>query len=159
MSLFNKILLTLFIAMCITSPTWAAADMYLKISDINGESKSEIKSESRIVPCPGGRCVMDGFAAGNYELSVCDQAGKPLARRVVLYEEAEMESREAGSGLATGKRQHKPVLMTSEPGAAVRHFKLTIRNDAPLAIRIKDISAVKPDVSNQNPSRTNRLAQ
>ena len=150
MNLFTKILLTLFIAMCITSPSWAA-DKYLKISDMNGASK--------VMPCPGGICVVEGFATGNYELSVCDQDGVPVTGRVVLYEQAEMETREAGSGLATGKRQHKPVRMISEPGEVVRRFDLKISNEAPITIRIKDISAIKDDAVKQKTSRTNRIAQ
>lgn len=150
MNLFTKILLTLFIAMCITSPSWAA-DRYLQINDMSGASK--------IMPCPGGICVLEGFATGNYELSVCDQEGVPVTGRVVLYEQSEMETQEVGSGLATGKRQHKPVRMVSEPGEVVRRFHLKISSEAPVTIRIKDISAIKDGAVNRDASRTNRITQ
>lgn len=163
MNLFNKIFITLFVAMCTTSPVWAAADMYLKIDGVKGESK--------IVSCPGGTCVLEGLTAGDYELHPCDQTGNPLATQVVLYEVPAMQTREAGSGMATGKRQHKPVRMISQTGEAMRRFGLQISNDVPVTIQIKNISAIKTDSIkqndninkndriNQNDSRTNRLPQ
>jgi hypothetical protein len=152
MNLFNKTFLTLFVAMCITSPAWAASDMYIKLNDIKGESK--------LVSCPGGTCVVEGLTAGNYEVQLSDQDGKPLAAHVVLYEEPAPATREAGSGLATGKRQHKPVRMTSKPGDAIRRFSLKIEStDTPVTIQIKDVSAVKTETLNQSTSRTNRLTQ
>lgn len=152
MNLLNKTFLTLFVAMCITSPAWAAADMHIKLNDIKGESK--------IVACPGGICLLEGLAAGDYDVQLSDKDGKPLASHVVLYEELTPMTREAGSGLATGKRQHKPVRMTSKPGDAIRRFGLKIEStDVPVTLKIKDVSAVKTETLNQNASRTNRLTQ
>jgi hypothetical protein len=152
MNLLNKTFLTLFVAMCITSPAWAASDMHIKLNDIKGESK--------LVSCPGGTCVLEGFAAGDYEVQMCDQEGKPLASHVVLYEEPAPATREAGSGLATGKRQHLPVRMTSKPGDAIRRFGLKIESaDVPVTLKIKNVSAVKTETSNQNTSSNKRLTQ
>lgn len=152
MNLLNKTFLTLFVAMCIISPAWAAGDMYIKINDIKGESK--------VIACPGGTCLLEGLAAGDYDVQLSDKDGKPLALHVVLYEEPAPITREAGSGLATGKRQHKPVRMTSQPGDAIRRFALKIEStEMSVSIRIKDISAVKTEAVNQNSSRANRLAQ
>jgi hypothetical protein len=103
---------------------------------------------------------VEGLTAGNYEVQLSDQDGKPLAAHVVLYEEPAPATREAGSGLATGKRQHKPVRMTSKPGDAIRRFSLKIEStDTPVTIQIKDVSAVKTETLNQSTSRTNRLTQ
>jgi hypothetical protein len=153
MNLFNKNFLTLFVAMCIASPVWAGSlDVYIKIDDINGESK--------IVACPGGTCLLEGLAAGDYEVQLSDKDGKPLASHVVLYEEPAPATREAGSGLATGKRQHLPVRMTSKPGDAIRRFGLKIESaDVPVTLKIKNVSAVKTETSNQNTNPTKRVTQ
>lgn len=103
----------------------AASDMYIKLNDIKGESK--------VVHCPGGSCTVGGLAAGTYQVQVCDEKGAPVSSSVVLSHSV-VSPRDAASGLATGKRQHKPMsisktmdksspklfnLVVTEPGSSV----------------------------------------
>lgn len=83
----------------------AASDMHIKISDIKGESK--------IVHCPSGTCTVTGLAAGTYQVQVCDEKGAAVSSSTALSHSIK-SPRDAASGLATGKRQHKPMTITKE---------------------------------------------
>lgn len=84
---------------------FAASDMYIKISDIKGESK--------VVHCPGGTCAVSGVAAGAYQVQVCDAKGMAVSSSVALSHSV-TSPRDAASGLATGRRMHKPMTITKE---------------------------------------------
>lgn len=84
---------------------FAASDMYIKISDIKGESK--------VVHCPAGTCAVSGLAAGSYQVQVCDEKGAPVSSSVALSHSV-TSPRDSASGLATGKRMHKPMTITKE---------------------------------------------
>jgi hypothetical protein len=83
----------------------AASDMYIKIGDIKGESK--------IVHCPAGTCTVSDLAAGTYQVQVCDEKGNAFSSSVDLSQSI-VSPRDAASGLPTGKRQHKPMIITKE---------------------------------------------
>jgi len=84
---------------------FAASDMYIKISDIKGESN--------VVHCPAGSCAVSGLAAGTYQVQVCDAKGMAVNSSVALSHSV-TSPRDAASGLATGKRMHKPMTITKE---------------------------------------------
>ncbi|MBK8188806.1 MAG: hypothetical protein IPK77_17010 [Cellvibrio sp.] len=82
-----------------------AADMYLKFTGVNGESK--------IVSCPDATCVISDLAVGEYKVEQTDKDGKAISNPVVLSHEVK-SPRDAASGLATGKRTHKPMKMITD---------------------------------------------
>lgn len=83
----------------------AASDMYIKISDVKGES--------RVVQCPAGSCVLSDLASGSYQVQVCDEKGVAVSSSTALSHSIK-SPRDAASGLATGKRQHKPMTITKQ---------------------------------------------
>lgn len=83
----------------------AASDMYIKISDVKGES--------RVVHCLAGTCAVSGLAAGSYQVQVCDEKGVAVSSSVALSHSV-TSPRDSASGLATGKRMHKPMTITKE---------------------------------------------
>lgn len=80
-----------------------AADMFIKISDVKGES--------RVVSCPSGVCTLSDVASGSYQVQVCDEKGGAVSSSVSLSHSV-VSPRDAASGLATGKRMHKPMTLT-----------------------------------------------
>ncbi len=84
---------------------FAASDMHIKINDIKGESK--------IVHCPSGVCTVSDLAVGTYQVQVCDEKGAAVSSSAALSHSIK-SPRDAASGLATGKRQHKPMTITKE---------------------------------------------
>lgn len=140
------VLLLLFVA----ANLYAAADIYLKIEGIDGESKE------RIVRCPNGTCTID-LPSGDFTVTLCDEKGNALttgkAKLNVQFNPKEISidkssssapskrtssggttgtatstdvvsPRDAASGLPTGKRQHKPVRITKEWDAATPKLAL-----------------------------------
>lgn len=85
----------------------AASDMFLQIKDAKGET--------RVVACAAGACVVNGLASGQYSVRVCDEQGKVVPSELAL-DYTIVSPREAQSGLATGKRMHKPFTITKELG-------------------------------------------
>lgn len=83
----------------------AASDMYIKISDVKGES--------RVVQCPAGTCALSDLAAGTYQVQLCDEKGAAVSSSAALSHSIK-SPRDAASGLATGKRQHKPMTITQQ---------------------------------------------
>jgi len=152
----KSIALWLFVGLSL--PAWSATDMFIKIGDIKGESK--------LVACPGGVCELGDLAAGEYKLQVTDEKGTALDKRVVLHQLAAPSTREAGSGLATGKRQHKPLRMTNTSADALREFSLKLDADeTAVTVQIKDISALRNDKAdkavdaiNHNSTRSNKTS-
>ena len=85
----------------------AAVDMYLQIKDTKGEA--------RVVHCPDGACVIDGLAVGSYSVLVCDASGKVIPSSLTL-DHTIVSPRDPSSGMASGKRMHKPITITAEMG-------------------------------------------
>jgi hypothetical protein len=85
----------------------ASADMFLQIKGATGET--------RVVACTAGACVVEGLAIGQYSALVCDEQGKVVPSNMVL-DYTIIGPRDAASGLATGKRMHKPFTITMELG-------------------------------------------
>ncbi len=85
----------------------ASSDMFLQIKDAKGET--------RVVACAAGACVVDGLLTGQYSALVCDAQGKVVPSNMVL-DYMIVSPRDAASGLATGKRMHKPFTITKELG-------------------------------------------
>ncbi|PUA27604.1 MAG: hypothetical protein B0W54_13670 [Cellvibrio sp. 79] len=80
-----------------------AADMFIKVSDSNGAS--------RIVSCPSGVCTLNEVSSGSYQVQVCDEKGNAVSSSVSLSHSIK-SPRDSASGLATGKRMHKPMTIT-----------------------------------------------
>jgi hypothetical protein len=85
----------------------AASDMFLKLDGIKGES--------HIVQCVNGACVSPKLAAGKYTVQVSDANGKVSMQDMHLMYSV-VSPRDAASGMATGKRMHKPLTLTMELG-------------------------------------------
>ena len=124
----------------VAANVFAAADIYLKIEGIPGESKA------RIIRCPDGSCTTDDVPAGDFTVTVCDAKGNPLTshenykltvqfnpKEVTISKSSSSSTRtsttsttatatgsdivsprDAASGQASGKRQHKPVKIVKE---------------------------------------------
>lgn len=137
------VLLLLFVA----ANLYAAADYYLKIEGIDGESKA------RIVRCPNGACTID-LPSGDFTVTLCDEKGNALtsgkAKLNVQFNPKEISidkssstkrtstggtadiatggevvpPRDAASGQATGKRTHKPVKFVKEWDATTPMLKM-----------------------------------
>jgi hypothetical protein len=89
----------------------AASDYYLQIKDAKGAA--------RVVQCAGGVCLVDGLATGKYTVQACDAQGNLLPTTMNLVYGVS-SPRDAATGLATGKRMHKPrMLLTMELGRSV----------------------------------------
>ncbi len=80
-----------------------AADMFIKVSDSKGES--------RVISCPSGVCTLSDVASGSYQVQVCDENGGAVSSSVSLSHSIK-SPRDSASGLATGKRMHKPMTIT-----------------------------------------------
>lgn len=84
---------------------FAASDMYIKISDVKGESK--------VVHCLAGACALSDLAAGAYQVQVCDEKGAAVSSSTALSHSIK-SPRDAASGLATGRRMHKPMTLSKQ---------------------------------------------
>lgn len=94
---------SLMLSVLFSANVLAAADMFIKISDVKGES--------RVISCPSGMCSLSDVAAGTYQVQVCDEKGGAVSSSVSLSQSV-VSPRDAASGLATGKRMHKPMTFT-----------------------------------------------
>jgi hypothetical protein len=113
----NMMRLILIVGATLVASTAFAADIFLQIKDAKGSS--------RVVACPGGACVVSDLAPGDYTVSVCTADGKAPAADVAASHTI-VSPRDAASGLPTGKRQHKPVRITKEWGAATPMLAIAI---------------------------------
>ncbi len=98
--------LTVVMSVMATSAFAASADFYLQIKDSKGGMQT--------LSCPSGVCTAPTLAADSYVLSVVDASGKPVSLDNTKYACTVKSPRDAASGLATGKRQHKPMMITKE---------------------------------------------
>lgn len=101
----NRWLVALCAALLVPAVASAAVDMFLQIKSAKGET--------RVVRCPDGAGVVEGLAAGQYSVLVCDAQGKVIPSDVALTY-AIVSPRDPASGQATGKRMHKPITITKE---------------------------------------------
>lgn len=88
---------------------FAALNGYLKIEGKKGVSK--------IVRCTDGTCAVDGLDAGTYTVTLCDAKGTPrvLDASTKLSFTYDVKSpRDVATGQASGKRMHKPIMITKE---------------------------------------------
>lgn len=92
------------------STAFAASDYYLQIKD------SKTDSAPRLVKCPDGACTITGLSVDTYSLALVDASGKPLDNSKL--ECAVTSPRDAASGMATGKRMHKPFTISKEMRSA-----------------------------------------
>lgn len=130
MSSLQIVLFSIFLGVSASS---FAADFFLKFTNAAGESK--------IVSCPNGTCAVSDLAVGEYKVEQTDKEGKPVSNPLVLEHQVK-SPRDAASGLATGKRQHKP-LMTDTTGS----FSVSI-TEASSMVSVQD----------HNSSRSNKTA-
>jgi hypothetical protein len=93
----------------ISTSSFAALNSYLHIKGTKGSSQ--------IINCPAGSCVVPSLVADTYSISVVDGQGKAAAVDG-KYECSLTSPRDAASGLATGKRMHKPFVITKELNAS-----------------------------------------
>ncbi len=102
----KKIIISLAVATTLFSASsFAALNSYLKIAGTKGSSQ--------IVSCPNGACVVPTLVADTYTFTVVDAQGAPLAVSNAM--SCDVKSpRDAASGMATGKRQHKPMSFSKE---------------------------------------------
>ena len=124
------------LALVVLTANAYAADYFLKISGIKGESKD------RIIRCPDGACVVEDIPTGKVSITLCDAQGNALtndkAKITVQFNPKEItvkkiatsgtqdvatggeikSPRDAASGQATGKRTHKPMKIVKEWGAS-----------------------------------------
>lgn len=107
MKKFGIGLSTLLTIMLFSSSSFAAADFYLKIEDIKGESQ--------VVKCTNGSCVVPPLKVGDYTVLVSTAEGEVIPGNLDLMYSV-VSPKDAASGLATGKRQHKSLKITMELG-------------------------------------------
>jgi hypothetical protein len=92
-------------ATLISSSSFAALNNFLQIKGSKGSSQ--------IVSCPNGACTVPSLVADTYAVSVVDAQGKSVAVDS-KYECSIASPRDSASGMATGKRMHKPFVITKE---------------------------------------------
>ena len=98
----------LIISLC-SSFVFASNDITIKIEGAKGTVKT--------AKCPDGACVIDNLKADVYEVSTADSSesiGRKSPIEVLELQAAVMAPRDAGSGLATGRRQYNPVLIRKD---------------------------------------------
>lgn len=142
MKLFTFRLLALVGMLCLLpAMASAASDMFLKIKGVKGEA--------RIVACPGGVCVVDGLAPGKYSVEVCDAKGNVIPTDLALGYDV-VSPRDAASGLPTGRRQHKPIRISSQSGGSPTNVIEVTEAGAQVSIQV-DTKA-----QDHNSSRSNK---
>lgn len=101
----KKIIISLAVATTLFSASsFAALNSYLKITGAKGSSQ--------VVSCPNGACVVPTLVADTYTVSVVDAQGAPVAVSSAM--SCDVKSpRDSASGMATGKRQHKPFTLST----------------------------------------------
>jgi hypothetical protein len=102
----KKIILSLAVATTLFSASsFAALNTYLKIAGSKGSSQ--------VVSCPNGVCVVPSLVADTYTVSAVDAQGQSIVVSSPM--SCDVKSpRDSASGLATGKRQHKPFSLSTE---------------------------------------------
>jgi hypothetical protein len=101
--------LTVVMSVMASSTFAASSDFYLQIKGSAGG-----KDSVQTLSCPNGVCTAPTLAASSYVLTLVDATGKPVPLDKTQYECSVKSPRDAASGLATGKRQYKPMVITKE---------------------------------------------
>ncbi len=129
----KKYLISLAVtATLISSSSFAALNSYLQIKGSKGSSQ--------IVSCPDGTCTIPSLIADTYTVSVVDAQGKS-ASVDGKYECNVKSPRDSASGLATGKRMHKPFIISKELSSS----SVTVAQDETnLAITCADAKSAPP---------------
>jgi hypothetical protein len=107
MSILNKTIVAALVAGILPLVSWASSDMFLQIKDANGAA--------HVVQCAAGACLLNGLPPGKYSVLECDATGKAVTSKN-KWEYSVVSPRDAASGLATGRRMHKPLTLTMELG-------------------------------------------
>jgi hypothetical protein len=102
----KKIILSVAVATTLFSTAaFSASDIHLQIKSSKGSSQ--------VLSCPNGACVVPSLVADTYTFSIVDAQGKPVSVSSPM--SCDVKSpRDSASGLATGKRQHQPIHISSE---------------------------------------------
>jgi hypothetical protein len=117
-------LFAVWLASCSVT-VFASSDIYLKITDTHGVSQ--------VFKCPDGACVVNNLKKGTYnvaiELQTPDQGsaakgsttkesttgeGRKDSLDVLQLNASVISPRDAGSGMATGRRQYSPVIIRKD---------------------------------------------
>ena len=125
-------------AMFIASSAFAAVDAYLKIEGGKGEFK-------KVVKCVDGACTISDLAPGEYTVSACAEGGKALSPAEVASHTI-TSPRDVATGQASGKRQHQPVRITKEWGAASPVLRIAI--DEPGTQVVLKITKTRSNIQN-----------
>lgn len=104
----------------------ASADYLLEIKGVDGECKGKL---IKLTENPDGSFTATNIPSGKYEIIYKAKTGKTgSAKRgeapVTVTYEAIVSPRDAASGLPTGKRQHKPFVITKELDMSSPHNML-----------------------------------
>lgn len=114
----KKIIITFALATTVFSvSSFAALNSYLQIKSSKGVTQT--------VTCPEGTCTVSNLAADTYSVTVVDAQSKPVSLDAVKYTCDVSAPRDAASGLATGKRMHKPFHISKE----MRTSELVVTQD------------------------------
>ncbi|GGY77574.1 hypothetical protein GCM10011613_22690 [Cellvibrio zantedeschiae] len=116
----------------ISSSSFAALNSYLQIKGSKGSSQ--------IVSCPNGACTVPSLVADTYTVAVVDAQGKSTAVDG-KYECSIVSPRDSASGLATGKRMHKPFYFSKE--VSVSSVSVA-QDETNLSITCTDSNTAKP---------------
>ena len=99
---------TLIFSFC-SSIAFANKDIVIKLEGSKGVVKT--------AECPDGACIIDNLKADVYKVSVVDShktPGRENSIEPLELQASVMAPRDAGSGLAAGRRQYKPVLIRKD---------------------------------------------
>lgn len=124
----------------------AAADYYLKIEGVKGES--------RIVHCTEGACLVDNLAPGSYSVLACDARGKVIPADLRL-EYTVVTARERASGMATGRRMHQPLTLTMQLGRSATPTNTFAVSEPGVVVIGMDAASVDAAVGKATKTRSN----
>lgn len=105
---------------CCSAAVFASSDIHLKITDA--------QAVSQVVKCPDGACVVNNLKKGKYNVvieehapqaSAVDSPGRQPSIEVLQLNASVMSPRDAGSGMATGRRQYAPVIIRKDMAKGV----------------------------------------
>lgn len=100
----NKIIAAMGITTFLMSAATFASDVYFEIKGAAGTSQ--------IQQCPNGECMMPSLAPDTYTISVVDAGGA-----LVAMDKTQLECALTGPKDTSGKRMHKPFVISKEMAA------------------------------------------
>jgi type VI protein secretion system component Hcp len=141
------------VAVALTAPAWGAADYYLKIEGVKGESRDSSATDGHKdwIELSSLTFADEAAATGGVNVAAGDVDGDGRA--------------DAASGLPTGKRQHKPVAAldsdSDDDGLADRGQPTGKRQHSPVTV-VKSVDKSSPllarSAPGQAPSATGTIA-